>query len=139
MDTHACLIYPARGKYQQSYNQPYLESISQYLSAIRETNTCILVTGFGFNDDHLSEPLLAAVRSNSHLRLLVIDRSIKQKSENGQLNTIQKQITELAKKGEDVWLINADFEQFATSIPDLKSLTPAERLWNVIHSNQGAE
>lgn len=135
----ACLIYPARGKYQQSYNQPYLESISQYLSAIRETNTCILVTGFGFNDDHLSEPLLAAVRSNSHLRLLVIDRSIKQKSENGQLNTIQKQITELAKKGEDVWLINADFEQFATSIPDLKSLTPAERLWNVIHSNQGAE
>lgn len=135
----ACLIYPARGKYQQSYNQPYLESISQYLSAIRETNTCILVTGFGFNDDHLSEPLLAAVRSNPHLRLLIIDQSIKQKDENGQLNTIQKQITELAKKGEDVWLINADFERFATSIPDLKSLTPAERLWNVIHSNQGAE
>jgi hypothetical protein len=135
----ACLIYPARGKYQQSYNQPYLESISQYLSAIREPNTCILVVGFGFNDDHLSEPLLAAARSNPHLRLLVVDPSIKSKAEGGNLNRVQQTILELAEKGEDVWFINAAFEQFATSIPDLKSLTPPERLWNVIHSNQGAE
>jgi hypothetical protein len=135
----ACLIYPAKGKYQQSYNQPYLESISQYLAAIREPNTCILVVGFGFNDDHLSEPLLAAARSNPHLRLLVVDPSIKSKAEGGSLNRFQQTILELAEKGEDVWLINASFEQFATSIPDLKSLTPPERLWNVIHSNQGAE
>lgn len=135
----ACLIYPARGKYQQSYNQPYLESISQYLAGIREPNTCILVVGFGFNDDHLSEPLLAAVRSNPHLRLLIVDPSIKSKAEEGSLNRVQQVILELAEKGEDVWFINAAFEQFATSIPDLKSLTPPERLWNVIHSNQGAE
>jgi len=135
----ACLIYPARGKYQQSYSQPYLESISQYLSAIREPNTCILVVGFGFNDDHLSEPLLSAVRSNPHLRLLVVDPSIKSKAEGGNLNRVQQTILELAERGEDVWFINASFETFAASIPDLKSLTPPERLWNVIHSNQGAE
>jgi len=135
----ACLIYPARGKYQQSYNQPYLESISQYLAAIREPNTCILVVGFGFNDDHLSEPLLAAVRSNPHLRLIVVDTSIKSKTEENKLNRFQQELLDLGEKGEDVWIINAAFEQFATSIPDLKSLTPPERLWNVIHSNQGAE
>lgn len=133
----ACLIYPAKGKYQQSYNQPYLESISQYLAAIREPNTCILVIGFGFNDDHLSEPLLAAVRSNPHLRLLVVDPSIKAKADGGGLNRVQLALMKLAEKGEDVWFVNAAFEQFAISIPDLKSLTPPERLWNALHPNQG--
>ncbi len=36
---NACFIYPASGKYQQSYNQPFIESISRYLAAIREPNT----------------------------------------------------------------------------------------------------
>lgn len=133
----ACLIYPAKGKYQQSYTQPYLESISQYLAAIREPNTCVAVLGFGFNDDHLSEPLLAAVRSNPHLRLLVIDPSLQAKSKSGQLNAKQKEIFNLAERGEDVWLINADFEQFANLIPDLKALTPPERLWNALQAGHG--
>jgi len=133
----ACLIYPAKGKYQQSYSQPYLESISQYLSAIREPNTCVAVLGFGFNDDHLSEPILAAVRSNPHLRLLVVDPSLQEKSERNQLNKKQQEIFKLAERGEDVWLINADFEQFATLIPDLKALTPPERLWNALQAGHG--
>ena len=53
----ACLIYPAKGKYQQSFLQPHLELMSQYLVALREPNTCLIVTGFGFNDNHLSEPI----------------------------------------------------------------------------------
>lgn len=68
----ACLIYPASGKYQQSYTQPYLESMAQYLAAVREPNTCVAVVGFGFNDDHLSEPLLAAAKSNPHLRVIIV-------------------------------------------------------------------
>lgn len=119
----ACLIYPARGKYQQSYNQPFIESISQYLIAIREPNTCLLVMGFGFNDDHLSKPLLSAVRSNPHLRLIVIARSL-ETSESSYL----EQLKELSANGADVWLINESFEYFVNRIPDLKSLTPAERL-----------
>jgi len=35
----AAPIYPANGKYQQSYIQPHLELISQYLAALRELNT----------------------------------------------------------------------------------------------------
>ncbi len=34
----ACLIYPAKGKYQQSYVQPHLELVSQYFSVLREPN-----------------------------------------------------------------------------------------------------
>lgn len=125
----ACLIYPAKGKYQQSYVQPHLELVSQYFSVLREPNTCLIVTGFGFNDDHLSEPILAAVRTNPHLRLIIVnpladDLTARPKEKNKYWETLFN----LSKQGEDVWLINAYFGDFAEMIPDLKSLTPAQRL-----------
>ena len=125
----ACLIYPAKGKYQQSYVQPHLELVSQYFSVLREPNTCLIITGFGFNDDHLSEPILAAVRTNPHLRLIIVnpssdDLTARPKEKNKYWETLFG----LAKQGEDVWLINANFGDFAELIPDLKSLTPAQRL-----------
>lgn len=124
--TEACLIYPAAGKYQQSYTRPYLESVAQYLAAVREPNTCVLVTGFGFNDDHLSKPLLAAVESNPHLRLIVADPCAKENEASE--NPHWKRLYALNRQGVDVWFINADFPQLAELIPDLKSLTPAESL-----------
>jgi hypothetical protein len=126
----ACLIYPARGKYQQSFTQPHLESMAQYLAAVREPNTCLITVGFGFNDDHLAEPLLAAVSSNPHLRLVVVDpgaRNIKAME-----HPHWKRLLDLSDRGEDVWFINALFGDFAEMIPDLKSLTPADSLMKAI-------
>jgi hypothetical protein len=134
----ACLIYPAKGKYQQSYLQPHLELISQYFSALREPNTCLIATGFGFNDDHLSEPILAAVRTNPHLRLVIVnpsadDLTARPKEKNKYWDTLFT----LSKQGEDVWLINATFSDFSEMIPDLKSLTPAQRLTREIKQITG--
>lgn len=126
----ACLIYPAIGKYQQSFVQPHLEAMAQYLAAVREPNTCLLTVGFGFNDDHLAEPLLAAVESNPHLRLIVADPRAKIKVADG--NHSWKRLWELSSRGEDVWFINASFVDFAEMVPDLKSLTPAETLMKAI-------
>lgn len=126
----ACLIYPARGKYQQSFDQPHLESMAHYLAAVREPNTCLLTVGFGFNDDHLAEPLLAAAQSNPHLRLIVVDPE-SQTNETGE-NLHWKQLFELSRRGEDVWFINASFGDFAQMVPDLKSLTPADTLMKAI-------
>lgn len=125
----ACLIYPAKGKYQQSYVQPHLELISQYFSVLREPNTCLIVIGFGFNDDHLSEPILAAVRTNPHLRLIIVNPSADDLTSRPQeKNKYWETLFDLANQGEDVWLINAGFGDFAEMIPDLKALTPAQRL-----------
>lgn len=125
----ACLIYPAKGKYQQSYMQPHLELISQYFAALREPNTCLIVSGFGFNDDHLSEPIIAAARTNPHLRLIIVNPSVDDlTSRPKEPNRFWDVLYKLAKQGEDVWLINATFSEFAEMIPDLKSLTPAQRL-----------
>ena len=125
----ACLIYPAKGKYQQSYVQPHLELISQYLSVLREPNTCLIVVGFGFNDNHLSEPILSAVRTNPHLRLVIVnpcanDLTARPKEP----NRYWEELFALAKQNGDVWFINTFFGDFAGRIPDLKALTPAERL-----------
>ena len=131
----ACLIYPATGKYQQSFVQPHLESMAQYLAAVREPNTCLLAVGFGFNDDHLAEPLLAAVQSNPHLRLIVADPGAQSKATNA--DRYWKRFSELSGLGEDVWLINASFADFARMIPDLKSLTPADSLMKAIKGVSG--
>ncbi len=133
----ACLIYPASGKYQQSFVQPHLESMAQYLAAVREPNTCLLVVGFGFNDDHLAEPLLAAVQSNPHLRLIIVDHNADEKARDTSGNRFWKQFFGLASRGEDVWFIKSSFEGFAQLIPDLKSLSPADTLMKAIKGVTG--
>jgi SIR2-like domain len=128
---NACLIYPAKGKYQQSYIQPHLELVSQYFSSLREPNTCVLTIGFGFNDDHLSEPLLAAIKSNPHIRLIVVSLFAKGCSEGtdtNRTNRYWKAWYQLAQDGADILIIDATFDDFAKLIPDLTSLTPAEKL-----------
>ncbi len=103
----ACLIYPARGKYQQSFVQPHLESMAQYLAAVREPNTCLLAVCFGFNDDHLAEPLLAAAQSNPHLRLIIVDKEAHARGKETTDNRFWKAFAELGGRGEDVWFIKA--------------------------------
>ncbi len=134
----ACLIYPARGKYQQSYLQPHLELMSQYLAAIREPNTCLIVAGFGFNDDHLSEPIAAAVKSNPHLRLVIADPLIIDRENNPtKSNRYWQTFGGYRAQGDDIWFINASFQEFANLIPDLKALTPADKLMKALRGVAG--
>ena len=132
--SEVCLIYPASGKYHQSYVQPHLELISQYLSGLREPNTCVIVVGYGFNDDHLSEPILAAAKTNPRLKLIIVD--IKAAETIGgnatPINKYWKDLDVLSKRGEDIWFINAPFAEFVQMIPDLKTLSPAQQLEKTI-------
>lgn len=130
----ACLIYPASGKYHQSFLNPYLEAMSQYLAALREPNTCVIVIGFGLSDDHLSEPLLAAVRSNPNLRVIIVNPGIVDRENEGNKNRYWSEFLACAQDGEDVWLLNTSFQAFTNIIPDLKSVTPADRLMKTIQS-----
>lgn len=130
----ACLIYPTSGKYQQTYLQPYLELMAQYLASLRKPNTCLIVTGFGFNDDHLAGPILAAITSNSQLRVIIADYQAEDYLTGRAENTSRywAQLLELAKSGENIWFVNALFGEFANLLPDLKALTPAQQLEKTI-------
>lgn len=126
----AVLVYPADGKYQQSYIQPHLELMSRYLATLREPNTCVVVVGFGFNDSHLSEPILSAIGANAHLRVVVVDCRAKENSREGgdDANNAWRGLMSRLTDGYDVWLVDATFEQFARMVPDLRAVSAGERL-----------
>jgi hypothetical protein len=135
----ACMIFPAKGKYQQSYIQPHLELMARYLAALREPNTCLLVTGFGFNDDHLAEPIVSAIRTNPYLKVIISDPKAEEYLTDASAGDSRywKELKVLGKKGQDVWFINATFQEFSELVPDLRSLTPAEKLAKNIQALTG--
>jgi hypothetical protein len=122
-----CLIYPCSSKYEQSYSQPHLELMSQFQAALREPNTCLITIGFGFNDNHLLAPVIAAVNSNPSFKLLAISPSAKSESE--QTTGTYSALRDMIGRGEaDIALLNGNFEQFAELIPHLRALSPAEQI-----------
>lgn len=122
-----CLVYPASTKFEQSYSQPHLEIMSQFQGILREPNTCLVTVGFGYNDNHLTGPILAAADSNPSLRLLAVDRSARAKSED--INSAYSSLANRINRGEaEIALLQADFQQFAELIPQLRALSPAEQI-----------
>ncbi len=126
------MIFPAKGKYQQSYIQPHLELIARFSQSLREPNTCLIIAGFGFNDDHLSEPILSAILSNPHLKVIIVSPSIENDfleipPKTSKYWKIFKKIAD-NRKNDEIVFINCDFQQFSSLIPDLTALSPAENL-----------
>lgn len=129
---NSCMIFPAKGKYQQSYIQPHLELIARFSQSLREPNTCLIIAGFGFNDDHLSEPILSAILSNPHLKVIIVSPTIESDIERPSSETSKywgmfKKIAD-DRKNDEIFFLNCDFQQFSSLIPDLTALSPAENL-----------
>lgn len=117
------IIYPRITKFELSYDQPYLELMSRFQSALRVPNTGVLVIGFGFNDAHIAQPLMSAISSNIHLKAIVIDPA----AENSKKSDVQI-IEKLIKAGD--WrlaLAATSFESFVAVVPDLTSETEEEQ------------
>lgn len=117
------LIYPRHSKFELSYESPFLDLMSRFQGALRQTETSLLVIGFGFNDKHLTQPILSAIRSNVGLRTLVVSPSL-ETSENEAVGVI----TNLISAGDSrLGLVAATFEEFVPYLPDLVSETEEER------------
>lgn len=126
-----CLIYPASTKYELSYTQPYLEMMAQFLTALREPNTALVTIGFGFADEHLKQPIRAAIEANTGLRLLVVDRSCEDKANTaGSFHELLRKRIEA--KDDRISLINADFDQFTEQVPNLARMTQEEKLAHIL-------
>lgn len=123
-----CLVYPAATKFEQSFSQPYLEMMSQFIGSLREPNTTLLVIGFGFNDEHLAQPIASAIRSNAGLRVMLVDPSVKEKADSGKGKYHAELKAFIGENDERITLVNANFDAFTRSLPDLARPTMEERL-----------
>ena len=69
----ALMIYPASDKYESSYRQPFFEMMSRFQQSLRRDNVLLLVMGFGFQDMHIKNVIIEAVKQNPSLHLVILD------------------------------------------------------------------
>lgn len=134
--TNPLLIYPRSSKYELAFAQPYLEMMSALQAALREPNTGLLVVGFGFNDNHLAEPILSAIRSNLALKAVIVSPFLCEKPAGDNLppqpgehliNHHLKKITSLIQGGDArLSMLGCGFEELIPYIPDIMAETDLE-------------
>lgn len=135
MPSSPVIIYPRSDKFELSYRQPFLETISQLQTSLRQPNLGLLVVGFSFSDAHLSEMLLAAVRRNLSLRIVVATLNCENHcneldfSYRPALHSLMK----LASQGDSrITLVDCDFPSLARLAPNAGTETEEDRLRSVI-------
>lgn len=138
------LVYPRNTKYELAFEQPYLEMMSAFQSAIRQPGTGLLIVGFGFNDNHIAEPILSAIRSNLDLKVVVCDPMLAPKDKDSQgtaqTNVHIKKIRYLAEnKDARLALINTTFEELVPILPDIAAETDMEQHMERIRLLRGQE
>jgi hypothetical protein len=117
------IIYPRVGKFETSYSQPFFEMISRFQTALRQPNTGLLIIGFGFADDHISQPVLSAIDANVSLKVLVIDPAAKTSKRRA-----MKHMESLISQGDwRLTLATATFQELVTVLPDLVAETEQEQ------------
>lgn len=116
------IIYPRDSKFESSYEQPYLEMMSRFQTFVRQPATGIIVCGFGFNDRHITQPLMQAVASNVGLRLLVVDPNVEDST-----NECFARLRNLVSSGDArITLLKGTFSDLAKLIPDLSLVSEGE-------------
>lgn len=130
------LIYPRNSKYELAFEQPYLEMIAALQAALRDPNTGLLVVGFGFNDNHLAEPILSAIRSNLSLKVAVVSPGLapyvthdgEQCPGEAESNRYLRRLQQLIEHGDArLSLLNSTFDELVGYIPDIAAESDLER------------
>jgi hypothetical protein len=58
------LIYPSHLKYEESRKMPYLALIDQLNRFIRKKSSFLILSGYSFNDGHLNDAIINALKAN---------------------------------------------------------------------------
>lgn len=58
------LIYPSHLKYEESRKMPYLALIDQLNRIIRKKSSLLILSGYSFNDGHLNDTIVNALKAN---------------------------------------------------------------------------
>lgn len=140
-DRKPVLIYPRSSKYQEAFESPYLDMFAALQAALREPDTTLIVSGFGFADDHISAPIWSAIETNLSLRLVLCDRGFveHQKLFDEAAQEIdldldcqrpyQSKIARLVKQGDTrITMLNGRFEDLSDALPMILGKTDRQLL-----------
>lgn len=140
-DRKPVLIYPRSSKYQEAFESPYLDMFAALQAALREPDTTLIVSGFGFADDHISAPIWSAIETNLSLRLVLCDRGFvehqKLFDEDAQeidldlagQRAYQSKIARLVQQGDTrITMLNGRFEDLADALPMISGKTDRQLL-----------
>ncbi len=111
-----CIIYPSSTKYQLSYQKPYFEMMSQFNNAMATEETCLLVIGFSFSDDHIFSAIKNALTQDTTFKMIIVAPDLIKSDKEEKYPNLSK-LKKIALKNEQLFLINATFKQFANAIP----------------------
>lgn len=140
-DLKPVLIYPRSTKYQEAFESPYLDMFAALQAALREPDTTLIVSGFGFADDHISAPIWSAIETNLTLRVILCDRGFIPKKrlfdpdahsidlETDLQRPYQKRIVKLVQQGDSrITVLNGRFEDLAHALPEISGKTDRQLL-----------
>lgn len=66
------LIYPSHLKYEQSKKMPYLALIDRLNNFIRQKSSLLILSGYSFNDEHLNDTIVNALKANPSSMVLAL-------------------------------------------------------------------
>lgn len=135
-DRKPVLIYPRSSKYQEAFGSPYLDMFAALQAALREPDTTLIVSGFGFADDHISAPIWSAIETNLSLRVVLCDRGFVEHHklfdedaqeidlDLGWQRAYQSKIARLVQQGDArITMLNGRFEDLADALPMISGKT----------------
>lgn len=92
------LIYPSHLKYEQSRKMPYLALIDRLNRFLRKPNSLLILTGYSFNDEHLNDTILSALKANPNSMVIALLFDTLTFDEEGKLAERYPKASKLAEK-----------------------------------------
>lgn len=117
------IIYPRSTKFEVSYQQPFLEMMGRFQTALRRPDTALIIVGSGLADRHVREPILAAIRSNVRLSALIVSPNLADSDEE-HVRLFKEYINAGDRR---LTLLAARFDEFVRTLPDLIPVSEAEQ------------
>lgn len=116
-DFHAVMIYPNATKFEHSYEQPFFEVMSRFQIELRKTSSStLIISGFSLADKHIMTMVKEAIRQNSSLNVIIVNRSIQYDTGTNKDKEWQF-YRELSKISPHVILVAEGFKNFVNNIP----------------------